>query len=115
MNAIATTVMLMSILTPAKGWFRPDEPININVKAPGDVTLFLTTFTGRAIEVKESALVASGDKTVDLKPIFPAITTPDTYVLYAIARDKPNHEFIGTPLVISVREDKRQGAPPGVM
>jgi cyclophilin family peptidyl-prolyl cis-trans isomerase len=114
MNAVVSTLMLFSVLVPQKGWFAPDQPININVKAPGEVNLFLTDFGGRALEAKEPVAVA-GEKTVDIKKIFPEVMTPGTYILYAVPKEKPNREFIGTPLVIGVREDRRQGAPPGVM
>src|SRR5580765_6953794 len=114
MNAIVSGLMLFSVLVPQKGWFAPDQPININVKAPAEINLYLTDFGGRAIESKEATAV-SGEKTVDLKKLFPDITTAGTYILYAVPKDKPNREFIGTPIVIGVREDKRQGAPPGVL
>src|SRR5437763_646498 len=55
------------------------------------------------------------EKTVDLRHLCPTITTPGTYSLYAVPKDKPDREFSGTPLVIEVREDKRHGAPPGPM
>src|SRR5688572_28013120 len=114
MNFVVAGVMLVSVLTPQKGWFAPDQPISINVKAPGEVNLYLSDFGGRSIESKEAVLITSG-KSVDLKTIFPEIKTPGTYLLYAVPKDKPNKEFIGTPLVIGVREDRRQGAPPGMM
>src|SRR6266496_235814 len=116
MNPLVPMMMFVSVLLPQKGWYAPDQPINIAVKAPADVNLFLTNFSGNSVEAKESVVVAgNAEKTVDLKQLFPTITTPGTYILYAVPKDKPNKEFIGTPLVIGVREDKRQGAPPGVM
>lgn len=114
MNVVVAGLMLFSVLTPQKGWFAPDQPININVKAPAPVTLFMTNFGGRSVESK-SPVEITGEKTVDIKAMFPDISTPGTYILYAVPKDKPNKEFVGTPLVIGVREDKRQGAPPGMM
>jgi cyclophilin family peptidyl-prolyl cis-trans isomerase len=114
MNTVVAGLMLFSVLVPQKGWFAPDQPININVKAQGDINLFLTDFGGRSIEAKQEVAV-SGEKMVDIKAIFPEVITPGTYILYAVPKDKPNKEFVGTPLVIGVREDKRPGAPPGVM
>src|SRR6266487_4486647 len=116
MNPLVPMMMFVSVLLPQKGWYAPDQPINIAVKAPADVNLFLTNFSGNSVEAKESVVVAgNAEKTVDLKQLFPTITSPGTYILYAVPKDKPNREFIGTPLVIEVREDKRQGAPPGPM
>ena len=34
MNALVSTMLFVSVLFPQKGWFMPDQPININVKAP---------------------------------------------------------------------------------
>jgi peptidyl-prolyl cis-trans isomerase B (cyclophilin B) len=113
-HAMVSLVMLFSALIPQKGWFAPDQPVNITVKAQGPVTLFMTNFAGRSVEAKSSAAV-DGEKTVDVKTLFTDIATPGTYLLYAVPKDKPNKEFVGTPLVIGVREDKRQGAPPGAM
>ena len=104
MNPIVPAMMFVSVLLPNKGWYAPDQPIAITVKAPADVNLFLTNFSGNSIEAKESIAVSSGaEKTVDLKQLFPTITTPGTYILYAVPKDKPNREFTGTPLVIEVR------------
>jgi peptidyl-prolyl cis-trans isomerase B (cyclophilin B) len=112
MNALVSTMLFVSVLFPQKGWFMPDQPINIHVKPPGEVTLFLTDFAGKAIETKGSTVVKS-EQTVDLKQLFPPITTTGTYLLYAVPKGKPNKEFVGTPLVIGVREDQRRGAPSG--
>src|SRR2546423_5563174 len=107
MNAIVPAMMFVSVLLPQKGWYAPDQPIAITVKAPADLNLFLTNFSGNSIEAKESVLVTGGaEKTVDLKQLFPTITTPGTYILYAVPKDKPNREFTRTPLGIAAREDK---------
>ena len=37
MNTVVAGLMLFSVLVPQKGWFAPDQPININVKAQGDI------------------------------------------------------------------------------
>jgi len=113
-NPMVCMMMLFSILTPQKGWFAPDQPINVTVKAPAPVNLFLTNFAGLSIEAKGSVVV-DGEKTVDIKTMFPDVATPGTYILYAVPKDKPNKEFVGTPLLLSVRADNRQGAPPGMM
>jgi peptidyl-prolyl cis-trans isomerase B (cyclophilin B) len=112
MNALVSTMLFVSVLFPQKGWFTPDQPINIRVKAAGEINLFLTDFTGKAIETKGSTQV-QGEQTIDLKQMFPPITTPNTYVLYAVPKGNANKDFTGTPLVIGVRQDQRRGAPSG--
>jgi len=114
MNAVMSSLLLFSVLFPQKGWFTPNEPINIHVKPAGEVSLLLADFGGRSIDSKGSVVVTS-EKTVDIKSLFPDIVTPGTYLLYAVPKDKPNKDFVGTPLVISVRSDTRTGAQPGVM
>ena len=128
-------------LSPTKGWFAPSQPLSIEVKPGGPATLVLTDFHGRVMDAKKSTDVA-GDSTVNLYDLFVALRTPNTYLLYlvkkqptpeeleqagapreaierarllAAARDRAPADFIGTPLVVGVREDKRRGAPPGPM
>jgi len=113
-------MLLFSVLIPAKAWFAPDQALEVNVKADKEVTLVLTTFAGKAVEAKGEANV-NGEKVVDVKTVFPALATPGTYLLYAVPKGSApggaagGAEFVGTPLVIGVREDTRRGAPPGVM
>jgi peptidyl-prolyl cis-trans isomerase B (cyclophilin B) len=109
-------------LKPAKLWFAPDQPLTVEVKGGGqESTLVLTDFAGKPRDAKGSADVAA-DKTVNLKDVFQEVSQPGTYVLYLVkkgaAKDLqgPPGDFIGTPLVISVRADKRrQDANPGPM
>src|SRR5256885_6784113 len=116
MTATATPMCLRRTCPPKKAYRPPEPPIPRTEEAPADLNLFLTNFSGNSIEAKESVLVSGGaEKNVDLKKLFPTITTPGTYILYAVPKDKPNREFAGTPLVVEVREDKRPGAPPGAM
>src|SRR5581483_4759584 len=112
-------LMLWSVLLPQKGWFAPDQPDNVEIKAGKDVTLVLTDFAGKAQEPKGSADVADG-KTVDVKAIFPELAAPGTFVLYALPKGSgapaaggPPPDFLGTPVVFSVRQDTRAGAPGG--
>ena len=46
---------------------------------------------------------------------FPALATPGTYILRAVQADGKGPLFLGTPLIISVRQDRRLNAPPGAM
>lgn len=119
MHPLIGAVMLWSVLLPQKGWFAPDQPDNVQIKAGKDVTLVLTDFAGKALEPKGSADATDG-QTVDAKAIFPALTAPGTFVLYALPKGStapaaggPPPDFLGTPVVFSVRQDTRAGAPGG--
>src|SRR4051812_41744135 len=108
-------VLLVSVLTPSKTWFAPDQPLTVNIKAEGDAHLVLTNFTGGKVDPKGSADV-SGETSKDLRQIFPeALAQPGAYLLYVVPKGKELPDFEGTPLVISVREDKRRAAAPGPM
>lgn len=108
---IATTLFLFSILSPTKLWYQPDEPVTINVSAPAPVKLVLVDFLGRAVDTQGDTSVAK-DKQVDLKTLFPA-AREGTYILYAVPADKQLPDFVGTPLVMQIRSDKRVGSQPG--
>src|SRR4051812_30907522 len=114
--AVSLLMMLFSVLVPQKAWFAPDQPINVTVQPPAGapVTLVLTDFTNRALEAKEPTVVTE-PRTIDVRTLMPEGMTVGTYVLYAVPRENARKDFVGTPLVISVREDRRQGAPPGPM
>src|SRR3954447_25577060 len=115
MNAIVSALMFVSVLIPAKGWFAPDQPIDVAIKSGGpEVTLFLTDFVGKAID-HEGPTEAADGKAVDIRKMYPTLSQPGTYILYAVPRGKANKEFVGTPLVIGVRTDTRRGAPTGAM
>ncbi|MBC8107796.1 MAG: peptidylprolyl isomerase [Anaerolineae bacterium] len=47
--------------------------------------------------------------------MFQQILTPTTYVLWAVPKGKAIQDFVGTPLVIGVRNDRRRDAPPGAL
>ena len=112
MQAAVYAVVMLAGLVPAKGWFAPDQPIAVNVKADEGQMLLLTDYNGRALESKAPTEV-SGEKTVDLKELYVQVASPGTYVLYLTKKDGTAADFVGTPLVISVREDRRRGAPTG--
>jgi cyclophilin family peptidyl-prolyl cis-trans isomerase len=121
-----TALVFLSVLFPAKGWFSPDQAWNVTVRPPEKtaVRLVLTDFSGTSIDaVPGNERDFDKEGTADLKHCFPAITTGGCYLLYAIprptgpegeARETVSH-FLGTPLVITVREDHRAGAPGGAM
>jgi peptidyl-prolyl cis-trans isomerase B (cyclophilin B) len=108
-------------LKPSKLWFAPDQPMNIDVKPGGEAQLVLADFSGRPQEAKGPVDFAA-DKSVDLREVFQDVSiTPGTYVLFLVKKaatkdlEMAPADFIGTPLVISAREDTRPGAPSGVM
>jgi len=117
MQPIATAALVVfSVLFPSKLWFAPDQPLTVSVRPdPGQVlTLVLTDFVGKPIDSQHPIEIA-GEKTVDLRELWPQITTPGTYILHALRQEQLLPDFVGTPLIISVREDTRRGAPPGAM
>jgi cyclophilin family peptidyl-prolyl cis-trans isomerase len=120
MNAIAVSVlMLASVLVPAKGWYSPNEPINVTVKPPeglaGEIVLVLTDFTNRQLGDDGKQVIVSDERTIDVTRMLPEGMPGGTYLLYAVPAKAARKDFIGTPLVISVQEDRRQGATPGPM
>ena len=76
MNPLVPIMMFVSVLLPQKGWYAPDQPINIAVKAPADVNLFLTNFSGNSVEAKESFVVAGNSKGKSARPALARIILP---------------------------------------
>jgi peptidyl-prolyl cis-trans isomerase B (cyclophilin B) len=141
----AAMLALFSVLIPGKGWFGPDQPWEVAVKpqGPDPIVLVLTDFSGSSLDpAPDVQREFAGEGVADLRRLFPAITTPGTYILYAVPKPKPEVQaapapapaaraggaggiggtrelgaatFAGTPLVVSVREDRRRGAPTGPM
>jgi cyclophilin family peptidyl-prolyl cis-trans isomerase len=116
---MTTALVFLSVLFPAKGWFGPDQAWNVTVRPPQGVAvkLILTEFSGSSLDPSPNVR-REFDKegTVELKSLFPALSTAGTYLLYAIPKDEESFlGFIGTPLVVNVREDRRRGAPTGPM
>ncbi|HZZ44954.1 MAG TPA: peptidylprolyl isomerase [Tepidisphaeraceae bacterium] len=116
--AIIMLTFLSAIVTPTKSWFAPSQPWTVQVKGaqPG-TRLVMANFIGKYVTTPGSTNI-TGDQLVDLKKLFPAIgLTPDTYLLYTVKDGgKDASHFIGTPLVIDVREDdRRPGSGPMVM
>jgi peptidyl-prolyl cis-trans isomerase B (cyclophilin B) len=116
MNSVASFMLLFSVLVPSKGWYQPNEPLNVTVKPPAgvEVNLVLTDFTNRAIDTK-TPIALNAEKTVDIRPLLPEGTTGGTFVLYAVPTANARKDFVGTPLVVELREDKRAGAQAGTI
>ena len=62
-------MLFVSVLVPSKGWYAPNEPIEIAVKprSAGEISLVLTDFTNRAIESK-TTITAGEEKIVRHPP-----------------------------------------------
>jgi cyclophilin family peptidyl-prolyl cis-trans isomerase len=121
MQTVVSALVLWSVLIPGRQWVPPSAPLNVTVQAPqkgGQVTLMLADFTGSTIGPTGPAEMKDG-QTVDLKGLFPPISRPGSYLLFAVQPVKGQMplpiDFIGTPLVIEVRQDPRVGAPSGPM
>jgi peptidyl-prolyl cis-trans isomerase B (cyclophilin B) len=116
MQSVAQTIIMFSVLIPSKLWYSPDQPIEIQVKdAGGEVTLVLLDFLGKVIDARAPVTVP-GDQTLDLTQHWPQLDqNPGTYLVLAVPKGKATREFVGTPLVIQVRADRRRDAPPGPM
>ncbi len=110
MNALMSTLFMFSVLFPSKLWYAPDQAVTVTVKADAPVKLVLVDFLGRVVDKKLE--VEAGEKQIDVRQLYPD-TGSGTYVLYAVPKDKELPAFVGTPLVIEIRNDKRVGAPVG--
>ena len=119
MPTMTTALVFLSVLFPAKGWFGADQAWNITVRPPQEmsVKLVLADFSGSSLD-PTPGVPREFDKegVAELKQLFPAVATAGTYLLYAVPKDQEGYvNFVGTPLVVNVRDDRRRGAPPGPM
>src|SRR5687768_11906879 len=112
MQVFAPALVLFSVLFPSKLWFAPDQPLTVNIRSDAKVSLVMTDFVGKVIDARSPADFA-GEQAVDLRKLYPQLDTPGTYLLYAVPTGQPVSDFVGTPLVLSVRQDYRRDAPPG--
>src|SRR5204862_7336620 len=97
MRAVVFAVMALSGVVPTKGWFAPDQPLTVTVKAEGEQALLVTDFNGRARGAK-AATVFTGAKTMDLKDLYVQLSTPGTSVLYLTASEGGVADFVGARL-----------------
>jgi peptidyl-prolyl cis-trans isomerase B (cyclophilin B) len=111
LDTLISTLFAFSVLFPTKLWFSNDQPVVIQVRHESPVRLVLCDFQGRVIDTQQQTNIEPG-KTANLREMFPAMTI-GTYILYALPPDKQMPDFVGTPLVVQVRSDKRVGAPQG--
>src|SRR2546423_14769808 len=114
MQAVVPMMVLWSVLVPSRQWVAPSQAMDVTIRSPNQVELLLADFSGSTIAPTAPTLMADG-KTVDLKTLYPSLTKPGTYLLFAIPPRKdalPSPaDFLGTPVVIEVREDKGLEAP----
>ncbi len=113
-QVIGLIALYCSVLFPIKVWYAPDQPLLVDMKPEAAITLMASDFTGQPIETK-APVEFDAPRQVDLKSIFPQFSTPGTYLVYAVPKGKSMGDFVGTPLVVGVRDDKRRGAPAGAM
>src|SRR5690349_1497464 len=122
-SVAAAMVVMWSVLVPGRQWVPPGMPLEVTVKYAGAnlpaLTLLLADFTGSTVAPTRSADVKDG-QTVDIKSLYPSLNKPGTYLLFAVPRrEDPTTlsaaNFVGTPVIIGVREDRRIGAPSGAM
>lgn len=110
MNLVTATMILFSVLFPTKTWYSPNQSVDVVVKAESPVHLVLRRFDGREVAPAGNSSV-TGEKTVDVKALFPEIAQAGSYVLFALPNDKPATDFVGTPLVILSQASPRFGGP----
>lgn len=110
-DLVAATMMLFSVLTPSKSWYAANQPML--VKCDQNAVLVMRDFYGKRIE-PAGATDVQKDKEVDLRAMFPQVNVPGAYILLAQA-NATGDGFLGTPLVITTRADRRPEAPPGPM
>lgn len=118
MQSIVSMVILWSVLVPTRQWVAPNQPLEVTVKSPTAVTLILADFTGSTIAPTGPSDLKDG-QTIDVKTLYPTLSKAGTYLLFAVP-SRPGQmlspaNFIGTPVVIGVRDDRRLGAPTGAM
>ena len=99
--------MFFSVLMPTKQWFAPAEPLMVSNDSTQAVQLVMNEFQGGRVETDVPTRVEPGQR-VDLRVMFPAVRV-GTYVCYAVPPGKTPAEFVGAPIVISLRGDNRPG------
>ncbi|MGN6507352.1 MAG: peptidylprolyl isomerase [Tepidisphaeraceae bacterium] len=107
MASLISTLFMFSVLFPAKLWFAPDQPLMVTIRPGEAVHLVMTDFAGHVIPPQQEADYDK-ETQVDVKKTFNV--TSGTYILYAVPKGKNLPDFVGTPLVIEQRVDRRGAA-----
>src|SRR6476620_9411539 len=72
MQVLPVMLTLYSVLIPAKTWYTPSQPLMLQLKGAGEISLVLTDFTGQALDAKGPNDI-SGDRSIDLRTIYPQV------------------------------------------
>jgi cyclophilin family peptidyl-prolyl cis-trans isomerase len=114
MQVLPVMLTLYSVLIPTKTWYTPSEPLMMQLKGGGDVSLIAMDFGGQVVDPKGPTDI-SGDRVIDVKTIYPVLDKPGTHVLWAVPKNHSLPDFVGTPVVIETRVDRRIDAPTDAM
>ncbi len=112
MSLVASIIILVSVLVPAKQWYAPSKPVDVKVDGDQPVHLVAIDFAGKKLEPKAAADVQPGQM-VDLKAIYPQLEAVGTYVVFAVPPGKLVTEFTGTPLLVQARATPKFSGPIG--
>jgi len=110
MQMVTGLAVFFSILVPGKVWLAPTQPLMISNISDAAITLVLTDFAGKPIE-PAAPNQAAPNAALDIRPIYRQLANSGTYILFAVPKGKAFPEFVGTPIVVEVRSDKRAGMP----
>lgn len=115
MDFVGGALVLFSVLFPSQTWYAPEKDINIQIKdAPANTTLVLIDSQGKLID-PDFPVEFNANRVCDITRSWRALRVAGTYVLLAVPTGSHRSNFLGTPLVIDVREDSRKQAAPGPM
>src|SRR3954470_19657590 len=110
MQMVSGILMFFSVLMPARVWFAPTQPVMVNVKSDAPVTLVISDMAGKLLDA--APVEAAANREADLRTAFPKqLGASGTYVVWAVPKGKAFPHFVGTPIVVEVRTDKRPGMP----
>lgn len=100
-------------VVPVRTFIAAGQPLTVQVNSQSPVELLLVDFIGRSTSMRSPTTVSG---VVDIQTLFrEPLSNPGTYQLLAVAPGADAANFIGTPLVVEVRDDRRRGAPSGPM
>lgn len=112
MSLVASIIMLVSVLVPAKQWCAPTQSVEVRVDGDQPVHMVAIDFAGKKLEPTGSADVKPG-QVVDVKTIYPQLEAVGTYVVFAVPQGKLVTEFAGTPLLVQARATPKFSGPIG--
>lgn len=107
MTPVLQTLLLFSVLVPAKMDFAPVQPLLITVRHAQPLSLVLSDLNGSTAGAIDASRVPLNEP-ISLRDFFPTLRTPGTYILRAVPPGDKKMGFVGTPLVITVQFDQRQ-------